>query len=299
MALVTIAGYPCSGKSTRATQLQEYFTRRLGEADYEGPELQVVIVSDESSHVPRSTYDSSAQEKPGRASLYSNVSRSLGTDTITIVDSANYIKGFRYQMYCAAREAHVRVATLHVVAPPDKCREWHDKRGECSYKPATFDNLIMRFEEPSSMVRWDSPLFTLPWDEEPPFEAIWDAIIKGHKKPPTAAVLQRAKPPPNTLQTLTGTTSLIVTCLLSHLSTFPGTATFPIPSPPASKAGGLVLHLPDRKVTLSEMQRLKRQYEGVQLKAQQSGGIAAAGNWTEADVAQGFVRFLEQIWEIG
>ncbi|OCF36093.1 protein KTI12 [Kwoniella heveanensis BCC8398] len=304
MALVTISGYPCSGKSKRAAQLKEYFIAKLAEKEYDGPELQVNVVSDENSHVPRSTYDTSAQEKPGRASLFSNVTRSLGQDTITIVDSANYIKGFRYQMYCAAREARVRVATIHVVAPPDMCRDWHAKRaeeegqGECSYKPATFDNLIMRFEEPSSMVRWDSPLFTIPWDEESPYENIWNAIIKGDKKPPPAAVLQRAKPPPNTLQTLTSTTQTIVTSLLQHLNTMPNSPTYRIPSPPAATPNGLILHLPpDRRVTLSEMQRLKRQYEGVQVKAQQSGGLAAAGNWTEGDVAVGFVGFLEQIWD--
>jgi protein KTI12 len=38
------------------------------------------------------------------------------------------------------------------------------------------------------MVRWDSPLITLPFDEEPPFEAIWNVVIKGEKKGPTAAV---------------------------------------------------------------------------------------------------------------
>jgi protein KTI12 len=46
----------------------------------------------------------------------------------------------------------------------------------------------MRFEEPSSMVRWDSPLFTIAWDEEPPYDAIWESITKGAKAPPTAAV---------------------------------------------------------------------------------------------------------------
>ncbi|WRT63655.1 uncharacterized protein IL334_000578 [Kwoniella shivajii] len=299
MALVTISGFPCSGKTTRAEQLKEYFESRLSAEGYNGPELIVALVDDDISHVPRSSYDTSALEKPARASLFSNVSRSLGTDTITIVDSANYIKGFRYQMYCAAREARVRVATIHVVAPPDICRERHEKRGECSYKPATFDNLIMRFEEPSSMVRWDSPLFTIPWDEEPPYEHIWDAIIKGDKRPPPAAVLQRNKPPPNTLQTLTATTQTIVTSLLSHVNSLPGSSTFPIPSPPAPSNGSLVLHLPARRVTLSEMQRLKRQYEGVQVKAQKSGGLAAAGNWTEGEVATGFVRFLEEIWETG
>ena len=27
------------------------------------------------------------------------------------------------------------------------------------------ENLLMRYEEPSSMVRWDSPLFTVPWSD--------------------------------------------------------------------------------------------------------------------------------------
>jgi tRNA uridine 5-carbamoylmethylation protein Kti12 len=53
-----------------------------------------------------------------------------------------------------------------------------------------FDNLLMRFEEPSSMVRWDSPLISIPWDEDPPFEDIWNVVMKGEKKGPTAATLQ-------------------------------------------------------------------------------------------------------------
>lgn len=52
-----------------------------------------------------------------------------------------------------------------------------------------FDNLLMRFEEPSSMVRWDSPLISIPWDEEPPYEEIWNIVMKGEKKGPTAATL--------------------------------------------------------------------------------------------------------------
>lgn len=165
MALVTISGYPCSGKSTRAKQLAAYFQKRLGEAGYEGPKLRVVLVDDEGSHVERAVYDGgstrvhrslsprggrdsgvpvtrcrpsacptidrrscsehraqvvarlttnsdSKVEKSGRANLFSAVLRSLGPDTILICDSLNYIKGFRYQMYCAAREAHARVCTV-------------------------------------------------------------------------------------------------------------------------------------------------------------------------------------------
>ena len=49
------------------------------------------------------------------------------------------------------------------------------------------DNLIARYEEPSSMVRWDSPLFTMPWSESDiPIELIWRAMTEGNVKPPNA-----------------------------------------------------------------------------------------------------------------
>lgn len=49
------------------------------------------------------------------------------------------------------------------------------------------ENLILRYEEPSSMVRWDSPLFTVAWnDEKIPEDAIWRAITQGDVKPANA-----------------------------------------------------------------------------------------------------------------
>jgi hypothetical protein len=69
----------------------------------------------------------------------------------------------------------------------------------------------MRFEEPSSMVRWDSPLFSIAWDDDMMNEStsgevqgeslaevrrnttlddIWAAVTTGAKKGPTAAVAQ-------------------------------------------------------------------------------------------------------------
>ena len=45
----------------------------------------------------------------------------------------------------------------------------------------------MRYEEPSSMVRWDSPLITIPWsDEDIPKEQIWLAVTEGAVKTPNA-----------------------------------------------------------------------------------------------------------------
>lgn len=51
-------------------------------------------------------------EKPQRGALFSAVQRNLNSDTIVIADGLNYIKGFRYQMYCLAREVSARVATV-------------------------------------------------------------------------------------------------------------------------------------------------------------------------------------------
>ena len=92
----------------------------------------------------------------------------MGPDTLLVVDSMNYIKGFRYQLYCAAREHKLRVCTVSllvlvscfiggrrgadahartcaytqvfVAAPPDRCKAWNDARlaaGEPAYAPET------------------------------------------------------------------------------------------------------------------------------------------------------------------
>lgn len=62
--------------------------------------------------MPCSLATDSRAEKPARATLFSAVVRALNKETIVIVDAMNYIKGSRYQMYCAAREASVRPCTV-------------------------------------------------------------------------------------------------------------------------------------------------------------------------------------------
>lgn len=51
MALVVISGYGCSGKTTRAHELEKYLTERQS--------LPVRIVSDETVKTKRSAYDGS------------------------------------------------------------------------------------------------------------------------------------------------------------------------------------------------------------------------------------------------
>jgi tRNA uridine 5-carbamoylmethylation protein Kti12 len=51
----------------------------------------------------------------------------------------------------------------------------------CSF--SSFDELVTRYEEPDGRNRWDSPLFTVIYDDvSVPQDNLWDAIIL--KKPP-------------------------------------------------------------------------------------------------------------------
>jgi protein KTI12 len=241
MALVTISGYPCSGKTTRALQIQTAFEERIKDPAYVGPIKTVKLISDETLELSRKAYDGELRllvhlyvnlnslvdgrmEKPQRGALFSAIQRNLNSDTIVIVDGLNYIKGFRYQMYCLAREVSARVATVGApTSRPSTRKLMQDDRYSLphlrthaaigtnseqkrrvtptrrgcfpppvfdpvnAYASSSFDNLIQRYEEPSSMVRWDSPLSTVPWTEDqPPTEEIWQAVTAGVLKPPNA-----------------------------------------------------------------------------------------------------------------
>ena len=72
---------------------------------------------------------------------------------------------------------------IHVGTPIQKCEEINARLLESSDKEGGYakdllDNLIYRYEEPNGMNRWDSPLFTVAFDDAtPPFEDIWAAVI--------------------------------------------------------------------------------------------------------------------------
>ena len=72
---------------------------------------------------------------------------------------------------------------VHVGTPIEKCREINQKLlsdpdNGGGYEDSLFENLVFRYEEPNGMTRWDSPLFTVPFDDEqPPYDAIWEAMV--------------------------------------------------------------------------------------------------------------------------
>jgi len=313
MALITLSGYPCSGKSRRAAQIKDHLEHKLQEPTYAGQNLKVIILSDDSLHIDRSVYNESRAEKPARGTLFTAMQREMGLDTILIIDAPNYIKGFRYQMYCAAREAKLRVCTVrpllhhdtysrltrpkqvYVVATPELSRQWNNTRQDGrAYAPETLENLLVRYEEPSSMVRWDSPLFTVLWTEEaPPFAEIWDAVTKGIIKSPNVGTQAIPKAPTDALHTLEQTTTSMVSIIMSEQAASDG-----LGGPIAlalSATSKPQITLPSRSITLSELQRSKRQFVTVHKKAITLGTTEKGPvDWSEESIATKFATYLEE-----
>ncbi|KAB5590746.1 Protein kti12 [Ceratobasidium theobromae] len=310
MALVTFSGYPASGKTHRAHQLKSYLEQKIQRDDNPNVKAyKVVILSDGSLNIPRN----SRLEKPARSALLSAIVRDLSKTTILIVDSLNYIKGFRYQMYCAAREVGVWVATVGC-PPPEENETKREKTGtsiqrKCLWRmssplsdqasaPHRFENLIERYEEPNSMVRWDSPLFTIPWsDETIPGEDIWRAITSGDKRPANQAVAAIAKPPSDALQVLDQATASIVGAIMSAQSTLGGSGgTVPLAITAPQPLPTIDITLPMRHISLPELSRHKRQFVAARKKAVIQGLAGNKGemDWDAESVGRKFVEYLEE-----
>jgi protein KTI12 len=54
------------------------------------------------------------KEKILRASLKSNVEKYVDSQRVVILDWMNYIKGYRYELYCLARNAMSTLCVVHL-----------------------------------------------------------------------------------------------------------------------------------------------------------------------------------------
>jgi protein KTI12 len=180
MPLVVLCGIPSSGKSTRAKEIAELLREK-------SPDAAVHVICDDYSIITKNElYASSKEEKTARGALKSQVERLLSCDCHVILDSLNYIKGYRYELYCLSKHLKTTQCTVHCDTPPEVAKRWNDGRPiEQRYEDGVFRGLVQRFEPPDSRNRWDSPLITLyPGDTLP-----GDDLI--------GVLLHRRPPPPN------------------------------------------------------------------------------------------------------
>lgn len=265
MQLILLSGYPKAGKSTRAVQVKDHFESKIASstADARLNRLKVHLINDETLGLSRAVYHTAKAEKDARAEEYSAVKRLLSRDDIVIADGLNYIKGFRYQLYCEAKALQTPSCVLHVGTQPERCREYNNKdkdKGQ-GYDDEDFENLIFRYEEPNGMTRWDSPLFiVVEEDATPPNDQIWDALIgsdgKGKVVKANLATVLKPATEQNYLYELDKTTSDILAQIMTYQKDHAGEGGGEVTVPDVEKS----IELPATPMTLPQLQRIRRQF---------------------------------------
>ncbi|KAE8617062.1 hypothetical protein XENTR_v10008972 [Xenopus tropicalis] len=239
MPLVVLCGFPCSGKSSRSQELQEHL---------EQSGRKVHIIGDHVLGVDRNAvYADSKKEKELRGSLRAAVERKLNKEEVVILDSPNYIKGYRYELFCLIKHVQTPHCLIHCITAPEISSTWNQNRDKNEqYNQEIFDALVQRFEFPDSRNRWDSPLFTVHKDEKLPLEQICNAIFHRKAPPPNQSTQMQPLSSTNFLH------ELDKTVLNAQKTSVPGDV---IMVPGASEK----VQLP-RILSMSELRRLRQQF---------------------------------------
>lgn len=176
MPLIIITGLPASGKSVRAQQTQEHFQSR-GKTVHLVSELNHILLA---GYEKNEYYQDSQKEKLVRSNIKSEALRLLNKDVVVIVDGGNYIKGYRYEIFCASKASRTTQCTIYCAITKDQAWNFNETRENKNetYEKDVFDALCMRYEEPQHSNRWDSPLFTVFPEESLDEEIVYSALFE-------------------------------------------------------------------------------------------------------------------------
>ncbi|XP_064422143.1 protein KTI12 homolog isoform X1 [Latimeria chalumnae] len=247
MPLVLMCGFPCSGKSRRAAELKEYLLKST--------DRKVYIVGEETLGLDKnSVFADPQKEKNLRGALRAEVERRINKEDVVVLDSLNYIKGYRYELFCLIKHAQTPHCLIHCLTAAEVSSLWNTNReAEQQYTQDIFDALVMRFEAPDSQNRWDSPLFTVQKEDTLPFETICDAIFHRKAPPPNQSTQSQPLSSTNFLYELDKVTQDVLTAVLSAQKTsIPGDL---ITVPGAQEKIELT-----RNLNMAELRKLRRQF---------------------------------------
>jgi len=313
---------PTSGKTTRAKQLQAYLESKLSSSK---SQHRLHYISDDTLSISRTVYDLSpdkvpahtrsanASEKDARAAIYGAVKRVLSDKDIVILDGANYIKGWRYQLHCEAKAMSTPSCILQIGCMKDQAREVNDERlrqrdagtlpedAPEPYEPENWENLCFRYEEPNPMTRWDSPLFPVIWQDDEAqtrktFDQIWESIAGEGRKTirPNQATQQRGYDAGGDyLYMLDKETQDIVKRILDQQGDEGGGGVkIPLTSPGKDDQ---VIELPAKKLGLPQLQRMRRAF--VQLNRGGIGLEMMSGSKAADGLRVSFASYLNSAFE--
>ena len=157
MPCLIVTGHPSAGKTTLSRLLKERALKHSSIND-------VILINEEAACPDFSTpqcYETSAAEKQTRAALKAAFDRAPKlSSTLVILDSLNYIKGFRYELHCISKASGERHGILWVLNRLDVIEKWNQDR-TTGYPPELLKELIQRYEPPDERNRWDKPLYTV------------------------------------------------------------------------------------------------------------------------------------------
>lgn len=137
------------------------------------------------------------------------------------------------------------------------------KEEDLPYEKECWENLVFRYEEPNAFARWDSPLFTVVWeDKQPPCEAIWESLVgsENGKKVvrPNQATVLKAPSSEDYLYELDKSTQTILNKILEWAKDHPGEGGGEVDVGEAAEE--LIVELPANPIGLPALQRLRRQF---------------------------------------
>uniref|UniRef100_A0A8D2ZFE9 Protein KTI12 homolog n=1 Tax=Scophthalmus maximus TaxID=52904 RepID=A0A8D2ZFE9_SCOMX len=241
MPLVVMCGFPCSGKTRRAEELRVYFEQNS--------KLKVHVVEDGALGVEKNTvYADSQKEKHVRAALKAEVERKVNKDDIVILDSLNYIKGYRYELFCLIKHTQTPHCLVYCLTSDEQSSTWNTSRDAAEqYTQDILDALVLRFEAPDSRNRWDSPLFTILKEDTLPFEAISDALFKRKAPPPNQSTQSQPLSSANFLYELDRITQDVLMAIFNAQKT---------------SVPGDLISVPGltRGINMAELRKLRRQF---------------------------------------
>ncbi|KAJ3645038.1 hypothetical protein Zmor_022728 [Zophobas morio] len=214
MPLVVITGVPSSGKTTRANELKQFFEKNKKQVFVVSENEQITKANFEKNQF----YSDSSKEKHIRGLLKSEVLKLMTPNNVVILDALNYIKGFRYELYCGSKANKNTQCTLHVEINRDEAWTFNENRTPESekYSRDTFDALVMRYEEPERKNRWDSPLFVVFPQQDLNTEGIRSALFDEAPPPPNMSTQNPSLNSTNFLYDLDQVTKKIVDGLIRN-----------------------------------------------------------------------------------